>query len=142
MRVPLARPRGVGLAASAQAAGAAASLAVSLAWLGAGSVLAGIAAAVLLALAWLAIRPGRGGASVGALAAQADSPAWRVLTGQGWQAATLRRAELRGGRLFLRLAASAGADFRITVWRATLRPQTWRRLCFMTAGSRAAGGAA
>ncbi|WP_459617710.1 hypothetical protein [Bordetella sp. 2513F-2] len=127
------------LVAVAHAAAAAACLAAAVAWQG-GSTAAALGAAAGLCLAGVAARR-RLPLPVGAVAAHPDPARWQVLTDQGWQRAVLRHAGRGGGSLSLRLDGAAGASLDLTVWRSTLRPAAWRRLCVLACCGRVAGGA-
>ena len=108
---------------------------------------AGAAIALLLVLAGLLHSARSSLSPVSALRAAAGAGSWQVRLPQGWQDATLLQGQ-RGPRwLTLTLQPTGSTAFTnskitLTVWRRTLRPESWRRLCLLAGAARPARPAA
>ncbi|SAI73607.1 integral membrane protein [Bordetella ansorpii] len=121
--------RTAGMLAAAGCAAWSAHLLGVPAWLAA----AGTASAAMAARARIHRRPG---VRVGGLRASPDPAAWSLLSESGWRGARL--VECRRGLFWLSLSLCPD-DTRtlprrlcVTVWRPTLSPSAWRRLCIVS----------
>ncbi|MBO1111997.1 hypothetical protein [Bordetella petrii] len=137
--VPVRRPSHLTLLGRAAVAGGAACVAAA-AWWQAGpqglAVLAGTAGALAGLRRALGRRRPAGRGPVRAIRAVAGSRRWQVRVESRWHPATLRDARRGACWLDLRLqpdpaAGRAVTNYRVAVWRPSVSPARWRRLCLL-----------
>ncbi|WP_326491107.1 protein YgfX [Achromobacter deleyi] len=143
-RIPVSQPRGATTLFGLALATAAASAVTAASWHG--QAWAGIAlVAVLLVLAGLLHSARSTLSPVTELRTAAGAGRWQVRRPQGWQDALLLDQQRGPAWLTLTLqplptgsTAFTTSKITLTVWRQTLRPESWRRLRLLTGAARRA----
>jgi len=143
-RVPVSQPRGVAALFGLALAAAAASMLTAASWQGHGWE-AGALLAFSLLLAGLLHSARRTPSPVTALRTATGTGRWQLRRPQGWQDALLIDQQRGPAWLTLTLqplptgsTAFTTSKITLTVWRQTLRPESWRRLRLLAGAARQA----